>query len=380
MELNNVKTYLAIAIIGSVVGFLYLIIQREQGLPKTLLFFYITLYIIAFLRYVLERRHYRKHKAVTASTQFLILPFSVLFMGNYISPFSNFVEIFVININLVSGDTVHLYFNLISLSMILPLIVLSVLFNNYFSGKWPAMAVNRKIRRGRLIPFLLFTLFVLLLLFGFFINLKMDFLSLFFAVIYFVMFIGYFIVSPLQKSRQRTVQRTPAASTRRSPTRASASSRQRPSTTSTSTRSRRSTSAQTSGRISSSSASRRRAVTTARTTSAKIAPGKDITTTKKVTRSTTVRRGTKNIFPVGRATKDDLKCIICYMDFKKSESRKVILCPHCKYPAHADEFFNWFQQSKLCARCNKPISTKYVKSPIYRVSTKVYIETVIEKI
>ncbi|MCG3220833.1 MAG: hypothetical protein H7641_05575, partial [Candidatus Heimdallarchaeota archaeon] len=140
------------------------------------------------------------------------------------------------------------------------------------------------------------------------------------------------------------------------------------------------TSTQTGGRISSSSASRRRAVTTARATSAKVAPGRDITTTKKVTRSTTVRRGTKNIFPIGKATKDDLKCIICYLDFKKSESRKIILCPHCKYPAHADEFFNWFQQSKLCARCNKPISARYVKSPIYRVSTKVYIETVIEKL
>ncbi len=374
MELNNVKTYIAIAIIGSVVGFLYLIIQRD--VPRTLIFFYITLYIIAFLRYILERRHYRKHKAVTASTQFLLLPFSVLFMGNYISPVSNLAEIFVININIASGDTVSLYFNLISLTMILPLIVLSVLFNNYLSGKWPAMAVNRKIRRGKLIPFLLFTLFVLLQLVGFFINFKMDFLSLFFAVIYLVMVIGYLIISPIHESRQRTVQRT-TKTTRRAPARSSASARQRSSTTSTS---RRSSSAQTSSRISSSSASRRRAVTTARTTSAKVAPGRDITSTKKVTRSTTVRRSTKNIFPVGKATKEDLKCIICYMAFKKSESRKVILCPHCKYPAHADEFFSWFQQSKLCARCNKPISTKYVKSPIYRVSTKVYIETVIEKL
>ncbi|MHA1954737.1 MAG: hypothetical protein ACW96U_12405 [Candidatus Heimdallarchaeaceae archaeon] len=377
MELNNIKTYIAIAIMGSVVGFLYLIIQGD--VPRTLLFFYITLYVIAFLRYVLERRHYRKHKAVTASTQFLILPFSVLLMGNYISPVSNFVEIFMININIASGETVRLYFNLVSLTMILPLIILSVLFSNYFSGKWPAMAVNRKIRRGRVIPFLLFTLFVLLQLLGFFMNFRMDFLSLFFALIYIVMVIGYLIISPLQKSRQRTVQRTTTASTRRTPARSSTTSTQRSSTSSSASR-RSSTSSQTGGRISSSSASRRRAVTTTRATSAKVDPGRDITTTRKVTRSTTVRRGTKNIFPVGKANKDDLKCIICYMDFKKSESRKVILCPHCKYPAHADEFFSWFQQSKLCARCNKPISTKYVKSPIYRVSTKVYIETVIEKL
>lgn len=372
MELNNVKTYIAIAIIGSVVGFLYLIIQRD--LSRTLIFFYITLYIIASLRYILERRHYKKHKAVTASTQFLLLPFSVLLMGNYISPVANFVKIFIINVNLASGDSVEMYFNLISLTMILPLIVLSVLFNNYFSGKWPAMAINRKIRRGRVIPFLLFTLFIFLQLLGFFINQKIDFLSLIFAVIYIGMVLGYFIVLPLQESRKPAVQRTPSVSSRRAPSRVSTSSSQRSTARSTTTRST------SRSAISTSSASRRRAATTVRATSAKIDPGRDITATKRVTRSTTVRRGTKNIFPIGKASKDDLKCIICYMDFKKSESRKVILCPHCKYPAHADEFFSWFQQSKLCARCNKPISTKYVKSPIYRVSTKVYIETVIEKL
>ncbi|MCG3220044.1 MAG: hypothetical protein H7641_01585, partial [Candidatus Heimdallarchaeota archaeon] len=218
MELNNTKTYIAITIIGSVVGFLYLIIQRD--LPRTLIFFYITLYIIAFLRYVLERRHYRKHKAVTASTQFLLLPFSVLLMGNYISPVSNFVEIFIININLASGGSIRMYFNLVSLTMILPLIVLSVLFNNYFSGKWPAMAVNRKIRRGRAIPFLLFTLFILLQLLGFFINLRMDFLSLIFAIIYIVMVLRYFIFSAFDKSKQQTVRRTTTTTTRRTPARA----------------------------------------------------------------------------------------------------------------------------------------------------------------
>jgi hypothetical protein len=371
LELNNIKTYLAIGIIGGMVGILYIIIQRD--LSMTLIFFYITLYIIATLRYLLERRHYRKHKAVTASTQFLLLPFSVLFMGNYISPVSNFVEIFIINIDTTGGDNVRFYFNLVSISMIIPLIVLTVLFNKYFSGKWPAMAVNRKIRKGRAIPFLLFTLFVLLQLFGFFINLKMDFISLLFALIYVTMFIGYFIVTPLQKARQPTAQRTPSTSSRRTPARTSTSSTTRRRSTTT-----RSTSRST---VSASSASRRRAATTTpRATSAKIDPGRDISTTKKVTRTTTVRKGTKNIFPVGKAKKEDLKCIICYMDFKKNESRKVILCPHCKYPAHADEFFSWFQQSKLCARCNKPISAKYVKSPIYRVSTKVYIETVIEKL
>ncbi len=373
MELNNVKTYLAIAIVGCVVGILYLAIQRN--LPVALIFFYVTLYVVATLRYFLERRHYKKHKAVSASTQFLLLPFSILLMGNYISPLENNPRIFIISIDLAGGDTIGIFFNLISVSLLFPVIILSLNFKNYFSGKWPAMAVNRKIRRGRTIPFLLNTVFVSILLLGFFINWQMDFLSLIFVLIYIIMFFRYFIFASTIESRRQVSRTTTTRSTRRTPSRAAATRQQ---TRSSRTSSARAASSRSSQR--SRSTQTRRRPTTA-SASARVDPGRDVTTARRTaTRSAAGKLKDKDIFPAGVPSKDDLKCIICYMDFKKNDSRRIVLCPHCRYPAHEDEFMSWYQRSRLCARCNKPITVKYVKRPLYRVSTRVYIERVIEKI
>jgi hypothetical protein len=364
LELNNYRTYLAIGIIGVVVGILYLILQDDLSIA--LVFFFATLYLIVMLRYLLERRHYKKHKAALASTQFLLLPFSILLMGNYISPFANFVEIFILNVDISGGESIQVYFNLVSLSLIVPIVILSLHFSNYYSRKWPAMAVNRKVRRGRAIPTLLHTAFILILLAGFFINWKIDFLGFLFIILYIIYFIRYFIVDTFDKTRREVVTRptasTSSTTTTRTPTttqqRTSSQRQTRTSTTATRSRSSRASSA-----------------------SVRIDPGRSISTTRKPTVKVSSTKVTdQSIFPAGRPTREDLKCIICYMDFKKSDPRRVVLCPHCKYPAHEDEFLNWFKRSKRCARCNKPISTRYVKKPAYRVVTKIYIERVIEKL
>lgn len=372
MELNNIRTYIAITIVGCMVGFLYLAIQRNVAIA--LIFFYVTLYLVATLRYFLERRHYKKHKAVTASTQFLLLPFSILLMGNYISPLENDPSIFIINI-IAGGDSAGIFCNLISVSLLFPVMILSLNFKNYFSGKWPAMAVNRKVRRGRAIPFLLNTAFVALLLLGFFINWKIDFLSLVFVLIYIIMFLRYFIFASRIESRRQVTRTTTRRTTRGATSRSTASRQQARSTRAGSARSTPSRS----GQRSRSTQTRRRPTTT--TASARVDPGRDITTTRRTaTRSAAGKLKDKDIFPAGMPSKADLKCIICYMEFRKSDKRRVVLCPHCRYPAHEDEFMRWYQKSRLCARCNKPITIKYVRRPLYRVSTKVYIERVIEKI
>ncbi|MFW9852022.1 MAG: hypothetical protein ACFFDS_03715 [Candidatus Thorarchaeota archaeon] len=358
LDLNNIKVYASIAIVGSMVGILFLAIQKD--LPVALIFFYVTLYIVVTMRYVLERRHYKKHKAALASSQFLLLPFSILLMGNYISPVAANPRIFLINIDLAGGDSLRIYFNIISLSMIIPLIVLSLHFNNFYSGRWPAMAINRKIKRKKIIPILFFTLFVFLLLIGFFINLTIDFVSLIFVLIYIILSINHLIISPVRSERARAIQRAPTSTTRR---------------TASTTRQVRS--------VRSSSTTATRTTRTAQRSSvhATIDPGIDVRTTRKTTvKAKSTKITDKNIFPVGKVSSSELKCIICYMDFDKRDTRRVVLCPHCRYPAHEDEFLNWFKTSKLCARCNKPISTKYIKKPIYRLTTKIYIERVIEKI
>jgi len=66
-----------------------------------------------------------------------------------------------------------------------------------------------------------------------------------------------------------------------------------------------------------------------------------------------------------RLSSEDFKCIFCFQLPKvpKDNGRGIILCPNCRYPAHADEFKDWLQSSKLCSRCNAPIPTSYKRNP-----------------
>ncbi len=355
MELNNWKTYLAIAIIGSTIGTLYAIIQRDR--PVTLTIFFITLYFIVALKYILERQHYKKHNAILASSQFLILPFSVMLMGNYISPEAWAAEIFATTTNLSGGGTIEFFFNLISISLLIPSIIFLIFFSNFYSGKWPGMAINRKIKRGRTLPFLFHSLIVLTFLIGFFINGQIDFVCFIFVILYIVYIFRYFVYVAINKSRREVKVTTRRASTRTASSRASSSQRR--------------------GDVSVSSRNRQRSVSTR----ARVDPGIDVTTTRRRTKTTkTITTVSKSMFPIGTPKKEEMQCIICYMDFDKKDTRKIILCPNCKYPAHEDEFLNWFQKSRLCARCNQPISTRYVNNPKYRITIRIYIEKIIEKL
>jgi hypothetical protein len=368
LELNNFKTYLAIGIVGLVVGILYVIIQSET--PIMLTIFFITLYVVVALRYLLERRHYKKHKAILASTQFLLLPFVILLMGNYITSFAATYEMFLIS---SSGNAVEIFFNLISLSLIVPVIILTMHFNNYYSGKWPAIAIRRKVKKKRIIPLLIHSVFVFTILLGFFINGKIDLVSLIFTIIYLVFIFRYFIFVRLIKSERRTVIMS-SSSPSRSSTRARTSSTTVRRSSSQTSRSRQLSSPTRTRTTKSVSRARR---------SAKIAPGIEVTTrkkTKKSTKTTKTKTTVRDYFPNGKASKEEVKCIICFMDFEKKDTRKIILCPHCKYPAHEDEFRSWYQNSKYCARCNKPISNSYVRNPKYRITTKIYIERVVNKL
>ncbi|MFX1281141.1 MAG: hypothetical protein ACFFA3_17455 [Promethearchaeota archaeon] len=66
-----------------------------------------------------------------------------------------------------------------------------------------------------------------------------------------------------------------------------------------------------------------------------------------------------------RLSKEDFKCIFCFKLPKLPEDRGrgIILCPNCRYPAHADEFRDWLRSSNLCSRCNAPIPASYKKNP-----------------
>jgi hypothetical protein len=71
---------------------------------------------------------------------------------------------------------------------------------------------------------------------------------------------------------------------------------------------------------------------------------------------------------------EDFKCIFCFRlpEYPKDNGRGIILCPNCKYPAHADEFKDWLRTSGLCSRCNAPIPLNFKRNPEV-ISVKNYI-------
>lgn len=71
---------------------------------------------------------------------------------------------------------------------------------------------------------------------------------------------------------------------------------------------------------------------------------------------------------------EDFKCIFCFKlpESPKDNGRGIILCPNCRYPAHADEFKDWLRSSRLCSRCNAPIPSNYRKNPKI-ISVKNYV-------
>lgn len=73
-------------------------------------------------------------------------------------------------------------------------------------------------------------------------------------------------------------------------------------------------------------------------------------------------------------SKEDFKCIFCFRLPKLPEDRGrgIILCPHCRYPAHADEFKDWLRTSNLCSRCSTPIPSSFRRNPRI-ISVKNYL-------
>jgi len=71
---------------------------------------------------------------------------------------------------------------------------------------------------------------------------------------------------------------------------------------------------------------------------------------------------------------EDFKCIFCFQlpKLPDDESRGIILCPHCKHPAHADEFKDWSRNSNLCSRCDGVIPENYRRNPEV-IPTKRYL-------
>ncbi|MHA1674846.1 MAG: hypothetical protein ACTSYI_14620 [Promethearchaeota archaeon] len=76
----------------------------------------------------------------------------------------------------------------------------------------------------------------------------------------------------------------------------------------------------------------------------------------------------------GILTADDFKCIFCFeLPSSSDNNGGIILCPNCRYPAHADEFKQWIKSSSLCSRCDGTIPASFRRNPKI-ISTKHYLQ------
>jgi hypothetical protein len=62
-------------------------------------------------------------------------------------------------------------------------------------------------------------------------------------------------------------------------------------------------------------------------------------------------------------SKEDFMCIFCFELPNSTDRDGIVLCPHCQYPAHYNEFKEWVRNSKLCSRCDGVLSSSFIQNP-----------------
>jgi hypothetical protein len=65
----------------------------------------------------------------------------------------------------------------------------------------------------------------------------------------------------------------------------------------------------------------------------------------------------------GVLSKEDFMCIFCFELPNPSDKDGIVLCPHCRYPAHYHEFKEWVRTSKLCSRCDGVLPSSFIRNP-----------------
>ncbi len=357
------------------------------------LWLYGTVFVVTGLRYLLEYRYYRSHNAIPSTLQFVILPYSVLLTGSILSHIVNLYHIIYLSINLF----IHLTFilNLLSLSMIIPLLLLHWIFSRLHSKRWLGFAVNRKLFSSRKVPYAVHTIITILLGYIVYLQSVIDAISAIFIIEWIYHTVKYYIrplfhkrqdqsrgriqtrrstsdrlYEPYQpryiregdtssrSNRSTTTSTTPASSTNRRPSRRDIPTTPRGGVRRVSTEYRRGRSIPASGR-------KKRSKSTVT-----VDPGRELFTPSS---SVTYVDTPSKFLPHAHITQSDLSCIICYEDIKSNDGA-IILCPHCKFPSHEAEFLSWMQVSNLCPRCSKEISRKEIKSPSYRLDAKEYVK------
>jgi hypothetical protein len=384
--------YISIFVVGTVFAVLTLVLGENSDAALT--FFYFTVSLILFIRLVEEWKYFRSHSAPLASVMFVALITPIAIGGSLLARTAT-LEPIITGLNLQAPLTemllgleflgigsFSLFLNLFGLVFAFPFFVLLLLLlRKYFSGRYPVIFVFRKrFPRETLLVYTgsIFIIFGIL----WWQTRIVEVSALIFVITSTVLFLQYYVfrlvVVPVWRAtfieRRSSLNEAVSGINRRLnnnsqvTTRANRASRVRQPNSTRSSRNRGiSTASRSSTHNRTASTTPRRATRnhtsttninrTARSDIA-IVPGINHLEEKRISRERVSPSVLKRLTPVGQhLTEDDFKCILCY-EFPIEKRRKVVICPHCKHPAHADEFHKWAASSQLCSRCNKQITVE----------------------
>ena len=367
-------------IIFSIIGIIHGAILDSFNVFVTWLL--ISLWIIFTIKILENVKRHREFNSPHNTAFFVIIP---LFIGIFYSIWGYFTGI--LGENLLEGS--DLYFSWWSIIFGFPFVVYGAHSLYRCFKKYNVIYFGTKSIKARLFGYILTFIVVLFILFYWIIfytviefynspliplhfSVDLNLLLLFIITILILIVFGFMSSQrPLPAlTRDYIVQRTRRINSLTSPTALSSPSRQR-------------------NRVSSPTRTTPTSRTVSRTTrsSAQSSRTKPTSHRQSTRTRTTKSTQTRNIKPTSKGrnldrfkpiasflSEDDFKCIFCFKLPKLPEDRGrgIILCPRCRYPAHADEFKDWLRTSNLCSRCSTPIPYRYQRTPRI-ISVKNYL-------
>ncbi len=367
-------------IIFSIIGIIHGAILDSFNVFVTWLL--ISLWIIFNIKILENVKRHREFNSPHNTAFFVIIP---LFIGIFYSIWGYFTGI--LGENLLEGS--DLYFSWWSIIFGFPFVVYGAHSLYRCFKKYNVIYFGTKSIKARLFGYILTFIVVLFILFYWIIfytviefynspliplhfSVDLNLLLLFIITILILIVFGFMSSQrPLPAlTRDYIVQRTRRINSLTSPTALSSPSRQR-------------------NRVSSPTRTTPTSRTVSRTTrsSAQSSRTKPTSHRQSTRTRTTKSTQTRNIKPTSKGrnldrfkpiasflSEDDFKCIFCFKLPKLPEDRGrgIILCPRCRYPAHADEFKDWLRTSNLCSRCSTPIPSTFKRNPRI-ISVKNYL-------
>ncbi len=351
--------YLSIFIVGFVFAGLTLLTGQSSNVALT--FIYLSIVLILLIRLIEEWQYYRSYQAPYASALFIVLPTCIAVGGSLLSSTASLgflpleLQTSILNLNLdlniIGAEIYFIFLNIFSLTFALPFFILIIiLIRKYYIGIYPSIFIQRKKYPRELI--LGFNLIINLFFVFFWLESRLiEISSLIFVIMTFIFILQHFILK---------IAFVPFR-VRRTPTRIRRTGNMR----SNMVYSTSGTSSNSSPNLGQSNSQYSRA-SRSRPSNIQVVPGIGSTSDLKTEKLTPAIIA--SLTPAGRnLTKDDFRCIFCY-EFPVEMNKKVVICPHCRHPAHEHELQRWLGVASICSRCNKPISN----GKMIRVTGKSY--------